>query len=133
MYDLVYDIASYSDFVPWCEEGKVLFVENDIVVASLTFVTAGARYSFTTKNKCSKSSSIGLNLVDNGLFNSLEGCWSFDAIDGERGSQISLDLIFEFNSSIYSAMFSPFFQQLSAKLVSVFVRRADSLYRSSLN
>ncbi|MGI9322158.1 MAG: type II toxin-antitoxin system RatA family toxin, partial [Pseudomonadales bacterium] len=51
MFNLVNNVADYSDFLPWCETSEVLSQTEDEVVARLTMAGAGLRQGFTARNR----------------------------------------------------------------------------------
>jgi len=67
-----------------------------------------------------------MDLVD-GPFSRLQGAWSFDAI-GEHGCRVSLDLEFDFNSTLASMTIGPVFSLITDKLLDAFVEEADRIY-----
>ena len=125
MYQLVNDIASYQDFVPWCSRSELVSEKDNLIEASLTFSKGGLEKSFTTLNRLSPQKRIGIQLV-NGPFEHLEGYWQFESRG--QGSLVILDLDFEFNNKMTQVMFGPFFNQISSRLVDTFCARADKIY-----
>lgn len=125
MFDLVNDVLSYPDFVPWCTASHITRSDSHLVEASLTFAKAGVQRTFTTINRLQPNKMIEIKLRD-GPFSHLEGFWSFRP----RGSGclVVLDLNFEFNNRLNQTLFGPFFNQIASLLVDTFCARADALY-----
>ena len=126
MYALVNDISSYSAFVPFCVESRIVSQSDDDIQATLSFARGGLRKSFTTLNRLKPPKMVEIRLV-NGPFKHLEGFWRFDQLD-DGGCQVRLDLEFEFSSRIMAMMFGPFFNQVASMLVDAFCKRADVVY-----
>lgn len=128
MYDLVNDVTSYPDFLPYCQSSDVLKQSEDEVHASLTLAKGGFSKSFTTCNRLQPGKMIEVTLV-NGPFRHLEGFWRFQDKEG-GGSEIKLDLKFELASGFFNRAFEPVFAQVANKLVDAFHERAKEVYGS---
>jgi ribosome-associated toxin RatA of RatAB toxin-antitoxin module len=126
MFDLVDDIESYPQFLPWCSGTRVLKREGDIVEGQIDIAKAGFHKSFTTRNRVDRGGKIQISLLD-GPFKSLEGFWSFMPLR-EDASKISLDLEFEIASTFASLAFGPVFNQICNTMVSSFTQRAKTVY-----
>src|SRR4051794_2785778 len=74
VFDLVNDIESYPEFLPWCSEAKIVQDEERQIVAELTIRKGGVGERFTTRNLIDRPKSIELELVQ-GPFRSLSGLW----------------------------------------------------------
>lgn len=128
MFDLVDDIESYPDFLPWCESSIVLLRRDSLVEARLELACGGFRKSFTTRNTFRGKDSMQMNLIE-GPFNRLEGIWIFQTLR-EDASKISLDLEFEIAGRLADFAFGPLFAQICNSLVGAFSQRAKDLYCS---
>ncbi len=126
MFDLVDDIESYPQFLPWCAGSRVLRREGDIVEGQLDIAKAGFHKSFTTRNRLDHGGKIYMSLLE-GPFKSLEGVWNFLPLR-EDASKISLDLEFEIASAFASLAFGPVFNQICNTMVSSFTQRAKTVY-----
>ena len=51
MFELVDDIESYPDFLPWCGGSRIISRTTNIVEAELHIAKAGFHKSFATRNK----------------------------------------------------------------------------------
>lgn len=126
MFDLVDDIESYPQFLPWCSGSRVLRREHDIVDGEIQISRAGFHKSFSTRNRLEQGGKIHLSLLE-GPFSALEGVWSFMPLR-EDASKISLDLQFEVSGKLASLAFGPVFNQICNTMVSSFTQRARALY-----
>ena len=126
MFDLVDDIESYPQFLPWCSGSRVLRREDDIVEGEIHIAKAGFHKSFATRNRLDHGGRIQISLLD-GPFKSLEGFWSFMPLR-EDASKISLDLEFEMAGKLASLAFGPVFNQICNTMLSSFTQRAKALY-----
>lgn len=125
MYNLVNDIESYGEFLPYFSESIVHYRDEDEVQATLVISAAGMQKSFTTRNCLQPNKMIEIRLVD-GPFSHLEGFWRFDEKPG--GCLISFDLEFEFAGRMLAMLIGPLFEQVSEKMVDSFCDRAETLY-----
>lgn len=126
MFDLVDDIKSYPKFLPWCASSKELARDEQGVCAQVELRKGRVHKSFTTKNSNEPGVSITMKLVE-GPFKTLEGVWSFQALD-EGASKVSLDLEYEFSNVLLKMTVGPVFQQIADKLVDAFCQRANDIY-----
>ncbi|WP_305908522.1 type II toxin-antitoxin system RatA family toxin [Methylomarinum sp. Ch1-1] len=126
MFDLVDDIESYPEFLPWCSGSRILRREGDIVEGEIQIAKGGFNKSFSTRNRLEPGRKIYMSLL-NGPFQSLEGVWSFMPLR-EDASKISLDLEFEISGKLASLAFGPVFNQICNTMVSSFTQRAKDLY-----
>ena len=126
MYDLVEDVESYPDFLPWCAGSRIISRNEDVVEAELEIAKGGFSKKFTTKNKMDTGGKISISLV-NGPFSHLEGVWNFMPLR-EDASKISLDLEFEMSGKLASLAFGAVFHQICNTMVSAFTQRAKQVY-----
>ncbi|NOQ77208.1 MAG: ubiquinone-binding protein [Methylococcaceae bacterium] len=126
MFEIVDDIESYPEFLPWCSGSKVLLRENDIVEAELQISKAGFNKSFATRNRSDGHGKLFMTLLD-GPFSSLDGVWDFMPLR-EDASKISLDLEFEMHGKFASLAFGAVFNQICNTMVKSFTERAKQVY-----
>jgi len=126
MFELVDDVDSYADFLPWCNRSEVISRTNACVEAMVELQKGSLSKAFTTRNTLKEYESIDLELLD-GPFKTLSGGWSFSEI-GVDGSKVTLALQFEFESRLVDMMFGAFFEETCNSLVDAFTRRAAEVY-----
>ncbi len=126
MFDLVDDVDTYEDFLPWCKESHVLWRKDDELKATVWISKGGVEKSFTTVNRTQRGKMIEMRLVE-GPFRRLDGYWRFQAL-GDQGCKISLDLEFEFSNRLVKMAFGKIFNQIASRLVDAFVERAHDIY-----
>lgn len=126
MFQLVDDVAAYPEFLPWCKSTNIRERNEHEVVASIEMAKAGINKTFTTRNTLTDYESIEMRLVD-GPFESLEGCWRFEALSA-NACKISLDIEFEFSNKLLSMSVGPVFSQICNSLVNAFVSRAQEKF-----
>ena len=126
LYDLVNDVASYPQFLPWCAASEVLEVSETQMRASLTVAKGNISQRFMTRNNLVAGQSIEMQLLE-GPFSQLQGIWEFKAL-GDKACKISLDLTFDYAGSLVRATLGPLFTQAANTMVDAFCQRAKQLY-----
>ncbi len=129
MFALVTDIASYPEFLPWCDDAVVLAQEPNGVTAKIGLSMAGLKQSFTTKNTHVEGQQVNLKLVD-GPFSKLDGSWQFIPVgtNGERACKVDFSLNYDFDNAALAALIGPVFDKIAGSLVDAFVKRACRVY-----
>lgn len=128
MFDLVYDVGSYPQFLPWCRSSKVLSETEEKICGQIEVARLGIRQTFSTCNRFERGTRMDIDLLD-GPFRKLVGCWRFTALR-EDASKVELELDFEFSGSLIDKAFGSVFSQIANTLVDAFCKRADEVYRS---
>lgn len=126
MFELVDDIDSYCEFLPWCRRSEVLNRTENTVEALLELQKGTFSKSFTTRNDHDKYEAIDISLLG-GPFRHLSGGWRFQPL-GKEGSRVSLELEFEFESRMIDVIFGTFFEEICNSLVTAFTDRAADIY-----
>ena len=126
MYELVEDVESYPQFLPWCSSSRILRRSGDVVDAELEISKAGFHKSFATRNTLLAPEQIRISLLE-GPFSHLEGVWSFTPLR-QDASKISLELEFEMLGKLTNLAFGTLFNQICNTMVDAFSERAKSVY-----
>ncbi|UFQ96910.1 type II toxin-antitoxin system RatA family toxin [Pseudomonas wenzhouensis] len=126
LFDLVNDVASYPQFLPWCRASEVLEVSETHMLASLEVAKGSIGQRFVTRNVLLPGQRIEMNLQE-GPFTSLNGVWEFKAL-GDKACKISLDLTFDYAGPLVRATLGPLFNQATNTMVDAFCQRAKQLY-----
>lgn len=136
MYDLVADIESYPDFLPWCLAARNRKRENtgegEIVWSDLVVGFKLIRERFTSKVRLSPVAAgdsparIDVEYVD-GPLKFLRNHWVF--LPGENGGcEIDFYVEFEFRNRIFQKLIGTLFHEAVTRMVGAFEKRADTLY-----
>lgn len=126
MFDLVNDIESYPQFLPWCSQSRIIKREGNIVEAELSISKGGFQKSFSTRNELDMGKEITVSLID-GPFSHLAGIWQFQPLR-EDASKILFNLDFELSGKLASLAFGAVFNQICNTMVSSFTQRAKVVY-----
>jgi ribosome-associated toxin RatA of RatAB toxin-antitoxin module len=126
MFDLVNDVASYPQFLPWCSASRVEESGASERIASMHIERGVLRSQFTTRNRLQRPAQILMELID-GPFRTLTGQWRFDPI-GDRGTRVSFRVEFEFRNPLSAIAFNAAFESMCGTIVDAFAVRAKEIY-----
>lgn len=126
MFDLVADVESYPEFLPWCHATRVLSRKENEVCGKIEVARLGIRQSFSTCNRFERGKHMSIDLLD-GPFRKLTGGWHFSALRDDA-CKVELVLEFEFSGKLIDKAFGAVFHQLADNLVDAFCKRADEVY-----
>ncbi len=129
MFDLVTDVEHYPQFLPWCDQTRVLERDEHGMLAEIGIAFAGIHQKFTTRNTHVPGSQVHVKLV-NGPFSNLDGHWTFTPVGdgGERACRINLELTYGFQNMALAALVGPVFDKIASTMVDAFVKRAEQVY-----
>ena len=131
MFDLVADIDRYDEFLPWCNNSKIIntSVKDDIkiVIADLEIGYDQFIYTYRSEVKLHKDKSeINVRNLD-GPFKYLENNWKFIAVN-EFKCEIQFNIDFELNVRLFDILMKKFFDLAFQKMVDAFISRANDIY-----
>ncbi len=129
MYELVIDVDSYPQFLPWCSAARVDERSESHQLASVTINQVINQSEFSTRNQLKVNESITMELI-NGPFKQLSGTWRFEPL-GDTACKILLDIDFEFASPMVAKLIAPAFNKVCDTIVDAFIKRAGELSRQS--
>ena len=129
MFDLVADIETYPEFLPWCVGTRIRSRDGNLVVADMIIGYKMFRESFTSRVTLSKPDRIDVEYSD-GPFKYLHNHWIFepDGPGNDQGTCIDFFVDFEFKSRILQAMIGVVFGEAVRIMVNAFERRAEVIY-----
>ena len=126
MFELVDDIASYPEFLSWCQRATIQRRTKDLVEATLEVGLGGVHKRFSTRNRLDQPRRIAIELLK-GPFRSLEGAWTFND-DDDGGSEVSLALDFEVAHTPLDMIFAALFEEVVRSQIAAFISRAEAVY-----
>jgi len=126
MFDLVYDVESYPQFLPWCHRTQVISEDADQICGRIEVARLGIHQTFSTCNRFERDTRMDIALLD-GPFRKLHGGWRFTPLR-EDACKVELDLEFEFSGRLIDKAFGTVFNQIANSLVDAFCKRADQVY-----
>ena len=131
MFDLVADIDRYDEFLPWCNNSKIIntSIKDDIkiVIADLEIGYDQFVYTYRSEVKLHKDKSeINVRNLD-GPFKYLENNWKFVTVN-ESDCEIHFKIDFELNITLFDILMRKFFDLAFQKMVDAFISRANEIY-----
>ncbi len=126
MFALVDDIASYPEFLSWCQRATIQRRTNDLVEATLEVGLGGVFKQFSTQNRLEPPQRIEIKLLE-GPFRSLEGAWTFNDQD-DGGCEVNLALDFEVAHTPLDMIFAVLFEEVARAQMAAFIARAETVY-----
>ena len=127
VFEMIADIASYPDFLPWCTGARIRDQSSNIVTADLIIGYGVVRETFTSRVILTPHTSIHVDYVK-GPMNHLETIWSFKSSEDGRSTEIKLCVDFEFKNFLLRRLMTSVFDHAFASLSEAFTERAHALY-----
>ena len=126
MFNLVYDVAAYPQFLPWCHSARVISETPDKICGQIEVQRMGIHQTFSTCNRFERDRLMYIDLLD-GPFRKLVGAWRFTPLR-EDASKVELELEFEFSGRLIDKAFGGVFNQIANTLVDAFCKRAEEVH-----
>ena len=127
MFDLVADVGSYAEFLPWVTAVRVRSNSDTEMVADLVVGFKSLRERFTSRVVKSRPRAIHVEYLD-GPLKFLRNDWKFEPTP--EGCTVDFCVEFAFKNRIFEAIAGQVFDQALRKMIGAFERRADVLYAS---
>lgn len=129
MFDLVADVGSYPDFLPWCRGARIRTRTETLLVADLIIGFKGVTEKFTSRVQLDRENLAIQTNYEDGPFKYLESHWKFVSYDGPpSGCEVDFYVDFEFRSRLLQAMIGLVFAEAVRRMVGAFEARAEELY-----
>ncbi len=131
MFDVVADVKSYPQFVPYCSGMSILSTTaleegHEVIEARMSVKYLMLTESFVSRVELNKTAGkIDVTLLS-GPFRYLTNNWIFTA--KENGCEIDFRLHYAFKSTMLAMVAGLAFEKLYANFVDAFERRASQLY-----
>jgi ribosome-associated toxin RatA of RatAB toxin-antitoxin module len=129
LFEIVNDVESYPEFLPWCKDGRLLSRTEDELCGEIVVSKAGVTKAFSTCNRLHPHHRIDIHLRE-GPFRKLEGAWEFNELRRDA-CKVILSPEFEFSSGLMDKAFGIVFAQIANSLVDAFCKRANELARGA--
>ena len=129
MYDLVADVKSYAEFLPWVSAIRIRKDDKTEMLADMIVGFKSLRETFSSRVLKVPKSSIVVDYLD-GPMKHLHNEWRFEDIPS-GGSVVDFTVDFSFRNRVFEALAGQFFDSALRKMASAFVERADDLYGSN--
>ena len=103
LFDLVKDIESYPDFLPWCSAARIIESNGNKIIADLVVNYASFHEKYTSEvtltppDKKEKYAKIEVVMLE-GPFSFLENNWIFEHDNKGDKTKVTFEISFEFKS-----------------------------------
>ncbi len=126
MFDLVADVASYDEFLPWVVAVRVRSSSETETLADLVVGFNAFKERFTSSVKKERPNKICVDYVE-GPLKFLHNEWIFErAADG--GTIVHFSVDFGFKSRLFESLAGSMFDRALRRMTGAFEQRAATLY-----
>ncbi len=129
MFDLVADVASYREFLPWVVATRVRSNTDTEMTADMVVGFKSLRESFTSRVQKDRPRMIDVHYID-GPLKDLDNTWTFRPTK-DGGCEINFCVDFTFKNRMFEAIAGQYFDRAFRKMVEAFEQRAAVLYGSN--
>jgi coenzyme Q-binding protein COQ10 len=126
LFDLVADVSSYQDFLPWVAAVRIRSDSETETVADLVVGFRALKETFTSKVHKRRPHEIEIDYVE-GPLKYLHNTWKFRP-DGEGGTRLDFCVDFAFRSRIFETIAGQMFDRALRRMIGAFEDRAHALY-----
>ena len=126
LFDLVADVRSYQDFLPWVAAVRIRSDSETETVADLVVGFRALKETFTSKVHKRRPHEIEIDYVE-GPLKYLHNTWKFRP-DGEGGTRLDFCVDFAFRSRIFETIAGQMFDRALRRMIGAFEDRAHALY-----
>ena len=130
-FDVVLDVDSYHEFVPFCSASKVTRVlgpgqiEADLTIGFRIFTEA-----YTSHIDFERPRSIRIRSIESSVFGHLISTWSFRPNPKDtKQCYVEFDIDFEVNSPVHASAVKLFFTDVAERQIKAFSDRCIKLYK----
>ena len=128
MFDLVADVARYTEFLPWVSQIRVRSNSETEMVADMIVGFKGLRETFTSKVEKVRPEHIHVDYLD-GPLKYLRNDWIFRP-EG-NGCSVDFSVDFAFKNRVFEMLAGQVFGAALRKMIGAFEERAAALYVSA--
>ena len=129
LFDLVADVKSYQEFLPWVAAVRIRSNSETETVADLVVGFGALKETFASRVEKERPSRIHVDYVD-GPLKYLHNSWKFRP-DGQGGTDIDFCVDFAFKSRIFESLAGQMFDRALRRMIQAFEDRAHQLYGAS--
>jgi coenzyme Q-binding protein COQ10 len=126
LFNLVADVRSYAEFLPWVVAVRVRSDSETETIADLVVGFKALKETFTSKVIKGRPRSIEVDYID-GPLKYLHNGWTFEP-DGKGGTNIHFAVDFAFKSRMFELLAGQMFDRALRKMIGAFCDRAHALY-----
>lgn len=133
LFDLVSDVGSYPEFLPWCLSSKIVRNDGpDIFYADLVVGYKFIREAYSSRVTLDRGRRyISVEYIS-GPMKHLTNHWRF-VEEEDGGCLVDFYVQFDFKNPLLQKLIVLFFNEVVKKMVGAFEKRADDLYSGKQN
>ena len=126
MFDLVADVGSYSQFLPWVVATRVRSDSETEMVADMLVGFSALREKFTSRVEKRRPAELVVHYVD-GPLRDLDNRWTFRDL-GPHECEIEFEVSFSFRNALFQKLANQYLDKAFRKMVAAFEQRAEQVY-----
>jgi coenzyme Q-binding protein COQ10 len=130
LFDLVADVRSYQEFLPWVAAVRIRSDSETLMLADLVVGFGSLKETFTSRVSKHRPRRITVEYVE-GPLKYLKNDWEFTP-DGRGGTEIGFCVDFAFRSRVFEAIAGQMFDRALRRMIAAFEERAHELYGTSV-
>ena len=132
VFDVVADVGTYKDFLPWCVGSRVLNDlsrrDSDCFDAELRIGFQGLDVCYISRVSTDRPRSVHSQVVDSDLFHHLDSVWELRHGRRPGTTDITFRIEFAFRSPLYQSFASIFLDEVCGAMVAAFENRCRQRY-----
>jgi coenzyme Q-binding protein COQ10 len=125
MYDLVTDVGSYNQFLPWVSAVRIRSDSDTEMLADLVVGFKALKETFSSRVLKTPKSKVIVDYLD-GPMRHLNNQWLFEETD--TGCIVDFTVDFAFQNRLFEALAGQYFSTALRKMTDAFIKRAEELY-----
>ena len=126
VFELVADVRSYAEFLPWVAAVRVRSDSETEMIADLVVGFRALKETFTSRVHKRRPHEIEIDYIE-GPLKYLHNSWRFRP-DGQGGTIVEFCVDFAFRSRIFEALAGQMFDRALRRMTGAFEQRAAALY-----
>lgn len=127
LFNLVIDIESYPEFLPWCQAARVVSKDDNQIIAELIIKLKAFLEKYQSRIIFNSSDQLYNIEVEgiSGPFKYLKNSWKFSKTD--TGTKVEFFIDFQMKLTIFDGLIGMFFGEATKKMIDAFEKRAQAL------
>lgn len=126
LFDLVADVGSYDEFLPWVSAVRIRSDNDREMIADLIVGFNAFKERFTSRVTKDRPHRICVDYIE-GPLKYLKNEWQFDPAQ-QGGTNVHFSVDFAFKSRLFESLAGQMFDRALRRMIGAFERRADELY-----
>ena len=128
IFNVVADVDSYNEFVPWCRRSVVIKqIDDNTFDADLMVGFEMFNERYTSRVTVDAPKLVTSEAIDSAVFNHLKFRWQFDPGPTPTTTWATFTVDYSFKNALYAQTSVMFFDRVVAKMISAFAKRCKEL------